>query len=367
MNSGRYYQTRAGKQPPDYEGAYWHVVKDPDGRERNRLEERDLHLSDLAEELAFVRTLTPGRVLDVGCGLGFFLSGLDPAWERHGVELSAFAATHASQVAQVHVGTLDSAGYPDQHFDLVIAHHVIEHVDDPGALLLEMRRVLRPSGALILGTPDFDGGCARRFGETYRLLHDDSHVSLFSADGMFRFLRDNGFVVQRVSFPFFETRHFTPENLQRLFDPSQMSPPFHGNFMTFYCQRPRLGALVAALAALGGVSAGDVERGETEGRAALDFLRGLRGPLHVVARDEPLARCVAARLAAAGFQASAAPSSSSAPALLLDPCAGAVNGALAIIDETESAGATALHFPRRWGTSRAAAQLSLVDALLAEL
>lgn len=33
MKSGRYYQTRVGKQPPDYEGAYWHVVKDPDGRE----------------------------------------------------------------------------------------------------------------------------------------------------------------------------------------------------------------------------------------------------------------------------------------------------------------------------------------------
>ena len=156
MKSGRYYQTRVGKQPPDYEGAYWHVVKDPDGRERNRLEERDLHLSDLAEELAFVRTLSPGRVLDVGCGLGFFLSGLDPAWERHGVELSAFAAEHASQVAQVHVGTLDSAGYPDQHFDLVIAHHVIEHVADPGALLLEMRANydLDPAGPDARGLAD---------------------------------------------------------------------------------------------------------------------------------------------------------------------------------------------------------------------
>ncbi|MBI3206238.1 MAG: class I SAM-dependent methyltransferase [Myxococcales bacterium] len=367
MTASRYYQARACTRPPDYEGAYWHVVRDPDGRERNRLEERALHLSDLAEELAFVRQLTPGRVLDVGCGLGFFLSGLSPAWERHGVELSTFAAERARQLAQVHVGTLESAHYPDEHFDLVIAHHVIEHVTDPGPLVLEMRRVLKKHGVLLLGTPDFDSGCARRFGERYRLLHDDTHVSLFSADGMFRFLRDHGFVVDRVSFPFFETRHFTAENLQRLFDETRVSPPFYGNFMTFYCRRPTLGALVAALAALGAVSPTDAQRAEAEGSVALDFLRATEPPLYVVAEDEPLARHVTARLETAGIRVAPGRPEAGARALLLDASETHAGPTLAIVDETEAAPGRALHFPHRWGTSRSAAQLAVVDALLAEL
>ena len=59
-----------------------------------------------------------------------------------------------------------------------------------------------------------------------------------SNDSMHRFLRDHGFVIDRVEYPFFETRHFTLENLARLFDTSKISPPFYGNFMTFYCHKP---------------------------------------------------------------------------------------------------------------------------------
>ncbi len=50
---------------------------------------------------------------------------------------------------------------------------------------------------------------------------------------MHRLLRDFGFVIDKVDYPFFETRYFTPENLMRLFDINKISPPFYGNFMTF--------------------------------------------------------------------------------------------------------------------------------------
>ena len=88
-----------------------------------------------------------------------------------------------------------------------------------------------------MATPDFDSGCARQFGPNYRLLHDPTHISLFSNDSMHRFLRDHGFKIFRADYPFFETRYFTKENLIRLFDTGEVSPPFYGNFMTFYCQK----------------------------------------------------------------------------------------------------------------------------------
>jgi D-sedoheptulose 7-phosphate isomerase len=98
-----------------------------------------------------------------------------------------------------------------------------------------------------LGTPDFDSGCARRFGKNYRLLHDPSHISLFSNDSIQRFLRDHGFIIDRVEYPFFETRYFTQENLMRLFDTTQISPPFYGNFITFYCHKPDRGVIYEAI------------------------------------------------------------------------------------------------------------------------
>ena len=236
MISG-YFTKREPPQLVDYEEAYWGNIVDPDGKKRNRLGERDLHLEDVAQELSYLNSLLPGRIVDVGCGPGFLLSALEGGWEKHGVEASRFAAEHASQWSKVHVGDLSEAAYPDEFFDVAVMHHVIEHMTDPIGAILEMRRVLKRGGKLLLGTPDFDSGCARRFGDNYRLLHDPTHISLFTNDSMHRFLRDHGFGIDRVEYPFFETRHFTPENLERLFDTSKVSPPFYGNFMTFYCTK----------------------------------------------------------------------------------------------------------------------------------
>lgn len=247
----RYFTRRESVPKQDFEEAYWAVVEDPDGNIRDRREERDRFLQDAAEEIAFLQSLSPGRILDVGCGLGFLLSALPDGWDRYGVEVSEYAAHHAERWGTIHNGELADAGYPDGHFDVVVLYHVIEHVPDPDALLLEVRRILKNGGVLLLGTPDFDGACARRFGERYRLLHDQTHISLFTADSVHRLLRDHGFVIDHVSFPFFETRHFTRENLLRLFDTSRVSPPFYGSFMTFYAHRPVCPNTVGALQRLG--------------------------------------------------------------------------------------------------------------------
>lgn len=233
-----YFTRREPTKPVDYEETYWGTIVDPDGNVRDRSKEREKHLEDIGQEISFLNSLPPGRILDVGCGLGFLLSGLGDGWEKHGVEVSHFAAQHARQYGTIFVGDLAAASYPDGYFDVVVIHHVIEHLDDPIGAILEIRRILKPGGWLVLGTPDFDSGCARRFGDKYRLLHDPTHVSLFTNESMHRFLRDHGFFIERVEYPFFETRYFTPENLMRLFDTNTISPPFYGNFMTFYCRKP---------------------------------------------------------------------------------------------------------------------------------
>ena len=116
-------------------------------------------------------------------------------------------------------------------------NHVIEHLPDPIGALKRTHRLLRENGVLILGTPDFDSGAARRYGRRFRLLYDPTHISLFSRDSMHRCLRDHGFKITHVEYPFFDTDWFSKENLLRMLDDTTISPPFYGSAMTFFCER----------------------------------------------------------------------------------------------------------------------------------
>ncbi|PPR62465.1 MAG: hypothetical protein CFH10_00822 [Alphaproteobacteria bacterium MarineAlpha4_Bin2] len=239
LRADEYFIRKTPSTQIDYEECYWGIVTDPDGKTRDRTSERLAFLETVKPELQAINTRLPGRILDIGCGLGFLLSGVDERWERHGVEISHFATERAKAWGSIHLGELEAAGYPGSYFDVVVLYHVIEHLEYPEKTILEARRVLADDGLLILGTPDFDSICARHFGANYRLLQDPTHISLFSRESMERFLRDHGFIINTVDFPFFRTPYFQKENLLRIFDKSQISPPFPGNFMTFYCRKMR--------------------------------------------------------------------------------------------------------------------------------
>tara|TARA_Y100000588_G_scaffold144439_1_gene158397 strand:- start:847 stop:1572 length:726 start_codon:yes stop_codon:yes gene_type:complete len=216
---------------------YWSNAADPDGKIRDRLLERSRYLSSISAEIKYIAKLEPGAVLDIGCGPGWLLSQLDSRWERYGIEPSKQAASVAEKYASIFEGTLEDFVFRKNAFDLVVAYHVIEHIRDPLAAIKSIHQLLRPGGTLIVGTPDFDSGCARRFGSKFRLLHDATHISLFSNDSMHRFLRNHGFKITSVDYPYFETPWFTRTNLLRLLNKKTTSPPFYGNFMTFYCSK----------------------------------------------------------------------------------------------------------------------------------
>jgi SAM-dependent methyltransferase len=367
------YFRRREAPPPDYESEYWGTVVDPDGKVRDRLGEREQHIGDVSEELRYLNALPTSRILDVGCGLGFFLSGLDHRHERHGVEVSRFAGEHARTWGTIHVGTLESAEYPSASFDAVVLHHVIEHVADPSALLDEIFRVLGPGGRLVLGTPDFDGAAARHFGDKFRLLHDPTHISLFSCESLQRLVTAHGFVVESVSFPYFETRHFTAANLVRMLDTDTISPPFYGSFMTFYLRKPHLPHLVAAYARLGAVGIQAAMDVEVAGDAALARLRAAR---HVVIRGssgiEPLVREMAKQKLGAERVLADEHATNADLCLVIPRTKEEIPSGDRIVigprewaESTETS--TLLELPSAPGESRLVARLAIAEALFAEI
>lgn len=100
------------------------------------------------------------RLLDVGCSTGLFLNEARQAgFAVHGAELSGATARFARDHfgLDVHAGDWRDAGYADESFDVITLFDVIEHLADPLAELVALRRLLKPGGLLLQSTPDIDG------------------------------------------------------------------------------------------------------------------------------------------------------------------------------------------------------------------
>jgi 2-polyprenyl-3-methyl-5-hydroxy-6-metoxy-1,4-benzoquinol methylase len=103
--------------------------------------------------------VAPGtRVLDLGCGEGWFAAELS----RAGAEVLAVDVAEEPlrrarhRHPQLHTQLIDGEGaweIADASFDVVWAGEVIEHVADTSRWLSELRRVLRSGGRLLLTTP----------------------------------------------------------------------------------------------------------------------------------------------------------------------------------------------------------------------
>jgi SAM-dependent methyltransferase len=138
-----------------------------------------------------------GRVLDVGCGAGFFLRALDPArWDRRGVEISprsaAVAGRHLGE-SRVVAGRLVDAAFDDASFDVVAFWASLEHVADPRGDLEIARRLLAPGGLVVVQVPNFESYQARRFGADWFALDLPRHRVHFSPATLGRLLDETGF------------------------------------------------------------------------------------------------------------------------------------------------------------------------------
>lgn len=99
----------------------------------------------------------PRRILDVGAGEGFlkrFVTAPDLEW--HGTEVNPRRAELCASLGYT-IGSVDPATqhlpYPDAHFGVVAACHVLEHMEHRERVLAELERVLAPRGLLFIAVP----------------------------------------------------------------------------------------------------------------------------------------------------------------------------------------------------------------------
>lgn len=185
-----------------------------------------------------------GKILDVGCNGGFFLEAMGEEYERHGTELDSqaisYARDHFPSFAQyLKNGTLHSAQFSDECFDLVMMRGVIEHVLNPEESIEEVSRILKKGGYyFICATPNGESYCANLYRENWTLFHPVQHIWHFSPNNLSQLCEKYGLMLTWKEFPYLGTPYENiKENVVQIsnYIESQdmsISPPFFENMMS---------------------------------------------------------------------------------------------------------------------------------------
>ena len=143
------------------------------------------------------------RLLDVGCSSGAFLNtAVKLGFRAEGVEPAPKAAATAQAAGlKVYQGLLQEAGYADGQFDAITLFEVIEHLQQPLALLQECQRILRPGGILLIGTGNASSWSMAVMGARWEYLDiakHGGHVSFFNPGSIASLAQRGGFSVAAV-------------------------------------------------------------------------------------------------------------------------------------------------------------------------
>ena len=121
---------------------------------------RESRLRATESQVELVKKYKDGtRLLDIGCGEGFFLFNASRlGYAVKGVEPSQDAAAYARKEfgLDVEAKPFEELRFPEDHFDVVTLWQVLEHMPYPLIVLKEIHRILKPGGMLVITTPDIE-------------------------------------------------------------------------------------------------------------------------------------------------------------------------------------------------------------------
>ena len=141
--------------------------------------------------------ISPGRILDIGCGPGVFLAEASArGWTPYGFDLSDFAVKYAVEqlgLRNVRKMDVEHIDYDENSFEAISLFHVIEHVLYPRELIEASYKILKQGGILFIETPDISTRRAKGAGRDWRYLKIPEHLNYFSIKTLSKLLKEAGF------------------------------------------------------------------------------------------------------------------------------------------------------------------------------
>ena len=139
-------------------------------------------------------------ILEIGCGNGAFLNELyqQGYYNLCGIEPSVEAINESGLMKEfIHQGMFSEGFHPKEHFDLITAFHVFDHISEPNKFLQACKVNLKPGGKLLLIMHDIGSLLASILSRNCPMI-DIEHPFLYNKVTLKNFLTVRGFYIQKI-------------------------------------------------------------------------------------------------------------------------------------------------------------------------
>jgi 2-polyprenyl-3-methyl-5-hydroxy-6-metoxy-1,4-benzoquinol methylase len=170
----------------------------------------------------FRRVKQSGKVLDIGCGMGYFLLACrDAGYDVEGMDISPDSAAYVRREMgiPVVVGTIDGVDYPPESFDVITMWHFLEHAPDPRLYLKKAGRWLKRDGVLVVDVPNYAGTDARKTWARWKGWQLPCHLYHYTPATLKRLLANYGFGTVR-------SKSYLSEHVKEKFERTLVLKPF---------------------------------------------------------------------------------------------------------------------------------------------
>lgn len=122
------------------------------------------------------------KLLDVGCGIGYFLEvATKRGWEVYGTEYTEDAINICkSKGINVQKGKLQPQNYQIEQFDVITSFEVIEHINNPIEEITNFYKILRKGGLVYLTTPNFNSISRYYLKSNYNIITYPEHLTYYT-------------------------------------------------------------------------------------------------------------------------------------------------------------------------------------------
>lgn len=153
----------------------------------------------IQSKLNLIKTYNAGgKLMDLGCGLGYFLHGViqDKTFDAIGVDVSDEAINYVKEKFGYNVvneNKLDS--FAKESFDVITQWHVLEHVHFLNERMVQLHHLLKQNGTLFIAVPNSDSWDSKHYKEYWDGFDVPRHLYHFNTKSFNLLMEKHGFKI----------------------------------------------------------------------------------------------------------------------------------------------------------------------------